>query len=118
MGHTIPGLRVKRATLGYKTQLLRSKGFGWLRLLCNLSHPRCYNLLMVISCALCGTRDFAVKGKAVDMAFVCEKCGSVMCLSCAGCDYEGEIPLLCCFQCRSRSVRYALDDQGHQSNRE
>jgi hypothetical protein len=70
-----------------------------------------------MGCDFCGTSDFAVKGKAFDMAFACDECGAVMCVGCAGRDMVGEVEMFCCCRCRSRSIRDALHGPARRPNR-
>ena len=39
-----------------------------------------------LACDKCGTTDFAVAGRAFDLALICPACVLVMCSACAGRD--------------------------------
>jgi hypothetical protein len=62
---------------------------------------------MVLSCDKCGTTDFAVAGRAFDLALICPACVLVMCSACASRDDSEAIALLRCYNCRSRDLREA-----------
>ena len=63
-----------------------------------------------LQCDKCGTADFAVKGKAYDVAFRCHKCQAVFCFDCAEKVMLGDgPPALRCYRCGSGETWDAFD---------
>jgi hypothetical protein len=59
----------------------------------------------MLRCQKCATTDFTPPGKAFTQSLLCEPCGIVMCVACAGRKpIEPGIEALCCFQCASTGL--------------
>jgi hypothetical protein len=59
----------------------------------------------MLRCQNCATIDFTPSAKEFTKALLCESCGIVMCVACAGRKLiQPNIEALCCFQCESTGL--------------